>query len=53
VAAEGVFFLFIISINGTIQRVFHEARERNRALIPYLTEDFFNELLQVPRMVRI
>jgi hypothetical protein len=52
-SADGVRFLFIISINWTIQSTLHEAREGNWTRIPYLCANFINERIQKPRMVRI
>src|SRR4051812_328834 len=42
---KGVFFLFIISINGTIQGVFHEAGKGDRALNLDFCADLFSEFV--------
>ena len=51
--SNAVSFLFIISINGTIQRQLHEARKGDRALLRYLGSDFLAELAQRRSVVRI
>src|SRR5436190_983793 len=44
--SDGVFFLFIISINRTIKGQFHEAGKREHPLDSYLSADFFEEFAQ-------
>ena len=51
--ADGVPFLFIISINRTIESELHEPGEGNWSRISYLYSDFIDEWVQKPRMVRI
>src|SRR5262245_15413821 len=46
-ALADVFFRFIISINGTIQRQFHEACEGDNPVFLYLTEDNLKQRVQV------
>jgi hypothetical protein len=45
--ADVVFFLFIISINGTIERELHEAGEGDNAVLPGFTPDYFEQRVQV------
>ena len=45
--APDVRFLFIISINGTIERQLHEAGEGNRPVFSDLARNYFKQRIQV------
>src|SRR5437879_4989745 len=46
-AANNVLFLFVIPINRTIKRQFHEARESDASSLPDLLRNNFGNLIQL------